>query len=120
MPRLAEAGVRMVLCGECWRTIVLVPAARDKQTLTCCLACQAAGAGGAGGFDLPGFAIEWAEATGQALTAALCAAEAVAWEVEAASARRTGQPEVAVLATYRAEAMRAAAQALRAAREGGA
>ncbi len=109
-----RVGLRAEMCSQCHRTVVLSMMAAGGDRLICEL-CAAAGLPGTRGHDLPTYAVEWAEATDEALDATVCAREWRAWEKEAEAAERSMQMEVAVLATQRSAWMLEAYKAFKAA-----
>jgi hypothetical protein len=104
-------------CAECHRTVVIAGVMTSGGKRLICELCAAAGLPGMRGHDLPAFAVEWAESTGEALDSNVCAREWRAWEKEAEAAERSGQPEVAALATQRSAWMLDAYKAFMAVRD---
>jgi len=101
-----RVGLRVERCSQCRRTVVLAGEMTSGGNALVCELCAAASLPGVRGHDVPTFAIEWAEAAGEVLDAAVCAREAQAWDVEAEMAERGKQPDVAALARQRAAWMR--------------
>lgn len=110
-----RVGMRAERCSQCHRTLVIAGMMAAGGDRLICELCAAAGLPGTRGHDLPTFAVEWSESTGEALDSNVCAREWRAWEKEAEAAERSGQPEVAALATQRSVWMLEAYQAFRAA-----
>lgn len=110
-----RVGLQVQWCAECYRTVVIAGVMTSGGKRLICELCAAAGLPGTRGHDLPTFAVQWSESTGEALDSTVCAREWRAWEKEAEAAERSGQMEVAALAIQRSAWMLEAYRAFRAA-----
>jgi hypothetical protein len=112
-----RVGMRAELCSQCHRTVVIAGMMAAGGEPLICERCANAGLPGTRGHDLPTFAVQWSESTGELLDATVCAREWRAWEKEAEAAERSMQMEVAVLAIQRSAWMLQAYQAFMAVRD---